>query len=427
MSTRKNIDRLYLNKFEGAEVAPPAAAWQNISARLPEKEKRRLLPLWLRYAGTAAILLLLVSLGNSIFPPAAQTPVAGAPVTREDIHLGIRLAAAEFNETMLQASISLQQLIQWEGTAARTTSERLKAEPAEANLSGEESALAAKIGSPSEFQEPEAVISENVSEERTADYVFEETEPLDTPADFSEEINSGENAIAQQLAEELLEEKAEAEEAEGGRISISTRLAPVFYENMSSGNAIGARSAAGKPAGEVSLSYGVNLAYQVSDRLKLRSGISKLDLSFSTPGVPMATVLSSGAYVEGSDPALMARPVEGELKQQMDFIELPLELEYRLLDTRVGLNLIAGGSTLFLNSNNRSMDTGARTTQLGQAENMEKLNFSANLGLGLDYHLGTRVRLNLEPMFKYQLNSLSGETGIPPYYMAIYSGISFSF
>ena len=421
MNTRKSIDRLYRNKFEGAEVTPPADAWQNISSKLPEKDKRSILPLWVRYAGAAAVLLVLLSLGNSFFATGPERASVSTSVTREDIHAEIRLSLADFNETMLKASMSLQEIMRWEGTSVNASSEESSRNRSMV-LSEAESAPEQNL-----VDETELVFESSIPEAFDAVIPKEKESDLAVKETFSEEIASEENAIAQQLAEELPVSEAESKAVAGGRMSISTRLAPVFYENMGSGNGIGAGNAGGQPSGEVSLSYGVNLAYQVSDRLKLRSGINKLDLSFSTPGVAMASVMHSEATIGKSDPTLMARPVEGELTQQMDFIELPLELEYRLLDTRLGLNLIAGGSTLVLNSNNVSMNTGARTTDLGQAENMEKLNFSANLGLGLDYRLGNRLQLNLEPMFKYQLNSFTSEMGIRPYYLAVYSGFTVSF
>ena len=210
-------------------------------------------------------------------------------------------------------------------------------------------------------------------------------------------------------------------------MSISTRVAPVFYENVGNGNSQMAGMVGGEPSGEVALSYGVNLAYQVSDRIKLRTGINKLDLSFSTPGVPMAMAMNAGSLPGESDPFLMARQEEGDLQHQMNFIEVPLEVEYRLLDSRIGLNLIAGGSSLFHNGDHMSVNTGIRTADLGQDESMEQLSFSANMGLGLDYRLSPALRLNLEPMFKYQVNSFSENSGIRPYYLAIYSGFSFSF
>ena len=57
MSEKKNIDRLFREKFKDFEVAPPDYVWENIRETLQEKNKRRVVPLWIRLSGVAAILV----------------------------------------------------------------------------------------------------------------------------------------------------------------------------------------------------------------------------------------------------------------------------------------------------------------------------------------------------------------------------------
>ena len=445
MSTRKKIDKLYLSKFEGAEIAPPEDAWQNIAARLPEaKKNKRLVPIWFRYAGTAAILLLLVSLSKDQFSTDKKIRIVSNPVTRQDIHKEIRLSSANFTEVMLEVSMSLQDMMQREATsavilskknngfdlAAKSTvalssaSDERPEELAASESLTEDSGFTLKSGSVLAGSSGQVEALENKNENSK----FANKEDLQTTDQnsFANEEIQEENALAQ-MAIKFSGSEEETGEAAEGRISISTRVAPVFYDNRGSGNVAASGMAGSEASGEVSFSYGLNLAYQVSDKIRIRSGINKLDLSFSTPSVPMAAFTDTQSFVGNEDPNLMSKLVTGDLRQQMNFIEVPLEVEYRLLDSRIDLNLIAGGSTLFLNNNHLSMDTGIRTTDLGKAENMEELNFSANMGLGLDYELAPSFHLNLEPMFKYQLNSLGEGSGMRPYYLAIYSGFSISF
>ena len=58
MNEKKNIDRLFQEKFKDFEVAPPEFVWENIQEALQEKKKRRAVPLWIRLSGVAAILAL---------------------------------------------------------------------------------------------------------------------------------------------------------------------------------------------------------------------------------------------------------------------------------------------------------------------------------------------------------------------------------
>jgi hypothetical protein len=56
------------------------------------------------------------------------------------------------------------------------------------------------------------------------------------------------------------------------------------------------------------------------------------------------------------------------------------------------------------------------------------VSFSANLGLGVDYNLSEKFKLNLEPMVKYQLKTFDTPTGdVQPYFFGVYTGFSYKF
>ncbi|RZK08828.1 MAG: hypothetical protein EOO46_13980, partial [Flavobacterium sp.] len=58
MSDKKNIDRLFQEKFKDFEVEPNEQIWINIDAALREKKKRRVIPIWFKLTGIAAGLIL---------------------------------------------------------------------------------------------------------------------------------------------------------------------------------------------------------------------------------------------------------------------------------------------------------------------------------------------------------------------------------
>ena len=67
MNENKNIERLFQEKFKDFEVVPNESNWDNIEARLNEKEKRRIIPFWWRLSGVAAALLLGFLITNALF------------------------------------------------------------------------------------------------------------------------------------------------------------------------------------------------------------------------------------------------------------------------------------------------------------------------------------------------------------------------
>jgi hypothetical protein len=240
------------------------------------------------------------------------------------------------------------------------------------------------------------------------------------------------------------------------KLRVSTMAAPIYYDNFGSGTSIDSQFANNESSGEISISYGINLAYQISEKIKIRSGISKVDLSYNTKNIAFTaavnpTALSSINYPNGNIPsfrienrtvqqfsnlsasaefnrASLASPAAGYLNQKLGFIEVPLEIEYVIIDKKIGLNIIGGGSTLFLNDNMISLNSTNFSTNLGEANNLNDISFTTNIGVGVDYNISPQFELNFEPIFKYQLNTFSKTTGnVNPYYFGVYSGFSFKF
>ena len=103
-------------------------------------------------------------------------------------------------------------------------------------------------------------------------------------------------------------------------------------------------------------------------------------------------------------------------------------MEYALVDDRFSINLIGGASTLFLDENSISISSGEIATVLGQANNLNEVSFSTNVGVGFDYLLSEKFKVNLEPMFKYQINTYNSSSGTyQPFFIGVYSGFSYKF
>ncbi len=122
-------------------------------------------------------------------------------------------------------------------------------------------------------------------------------------------------------------------------------------------------------------------------------------------------------------------PVDARLKQDLEFVEIPILLRYKVIDKTMGLNIIGGMGTSVLVKGQTSVITGQGTTLIGDLYELQKTNFNGTFGLGLSYNLSTTLRLRLEPVVKYYLNPVykSPEMSTHPYSIGIYSGMSFYF
>ena len=124
------------------------------------------------------------------------------------------------------------------------------------------------------------------------------------------------------------------------------------------------------------------------------------------------SVYSAHSFKFDNAPTSLFTHEHGSIDQQLGFIEVPIELEYSLIEKKLGINLIGGFSTLFLNQNDiYAVFNNGERARLGDASNVESVSYSANFGVGLDYNLSKQWQFNLEPTFKYQLNTFNNTSG----------------
>lgn len=260
------------------------------------------------------------------------------------------------------------------------------------------------------------------------------------------------NTIEEALAK--IEDLDEKEEENVDRWSVNANAAPVYYNTLGKGSHIHDQFIDNTKNGEINTSYGVNVGYALNNRLRVRSGVNKLNLSYDTANVivyenvtntPSSTPLRNIDFVPTSNGqnisvlssnSLSIQQIDNfinddlnaALSQRISYFEVPLELEYAVVNKRFGVNLIGGFSTFILSDNEVVTEVDNRKTKIGEANNINNLSFSANAGIGLDYKFNKAFKFNLEPTFKYQINAYSETSGnFRPYIIGVYTGFSYKF
>ena len=259
--------------------------------------------------------------------------------------------------------------------------------------------------------------------------------------------------------EELLAEKKEGknedekEKEKRSKWAISSNAAPVYFNSIAEGSSLDQQFKSNAKNYSTTLSYGIGGSYMVSNKVSIRTGINNINLSYSTNDVIYQTKLNStinnnvptisrnsnGSNVTFSSKNNIQNTLNGDvenvtinnsgsIKQDLSYIEVPIELSYKLVDKKFGIEIIGGMSTLFLNNNTVSLVTDGMEMNVGKANNLNNIHFSSNVGLGFKYSFWKNFNANFQPMFKYQINTFSENSGnFRPYFIGLYSGVSFSF
>ncbi|WP_130733307.1 hypothetical protein [Flavobacterium sp. J27] len=260
--------------------------------------------------------------------------------------------------------------------------------------------------------------------------------------------------------EQLLKEKEEgknADEKEKEKRSkwvISSNAAPVYFNSISNGSPIDEQFTSNEKSYAKTLSYGLGLQYEITNKVSIRSGINAININYNTNNIYYSSTLgqvnSSGLNIAkngnaqnlvlrsspspqevsslSADVENITQSNQASLNQEMGYIEVPLELSYKILDKKIGIEFIGGMSTLFLNKNNISLVSNGSEMEIGEANNLNNIHFSSNVGLGFNYNFLKSFQFNVQPVFKYQINTFnSGSGNFKPYIIGLYSGISFKF
>ena len=464
MSDKKNIDRLFQEKFKYFEAEPNTQVWLNIEAALKEKE-RKVIPFWVRFSGIAAAFILGLFTLNMVFNTNTENKKTIVLDSKNATENQDSLSTKKGEKNILSPIKNKQQIVltnpktvrnhEKENTtfiSSETSTEQKKNKndssfyKSKNNSSIKSNRFAVKENS---FKSTNTIIN-NVDAingtfklENQSDSKIAATDPKKPTVVIPETPNE---------LEEILKKKEEKKSIvvlpNLDKWQIVPNVAAVYLNSNSSGSSIDPQFSENQKTADNSLSFGIGINYAVSKKLTVRTGVNKLALGYNTNDVVYSPGLvtnnlsninySSNESIEIKNEATLNTLVgfeknlqntnTGVINQKMGYYEVPLELSYALINKKFGITVIGGISTLFLNQNKISLVSNSINLKLGEANNLNPIHFSTNVGMGFKYQFIKSFQINVEPMIKYQLNTYSNNSSnYNPVFIGLYSGIIYTF
>ncbi|GAK91534.1 hypothetical protein JCM19297_1033 [Nonlabens ulvanivorans] len=539
MSDKKNIDRLFQERFKDFEAAPPMAAWDNIEKQLDGKKPVAVFPLWIKWIGIAAGIALLTTLAytgyssfknntevdqqivtktsdadssssdnemliegadkkdlpvtnntgdNLVLDNSSSNTVSNTDLVTSDdkllneadktnvAHSGTTASNSDkasigkdaSQKATINYSSSVNQKTSYTTTSGNQASSdntnRVKNKAIKdadetrfaINQSTKRPYIAINATNSNEHSQNSA---SNTAQSENKDGQVKTALPSNTdiaattiPQDSTLTGKSLEDAVAQQEEDE---NEKDADAIPFKKWNASSVIAPIYSSTMG-GSSIDQEFADNNKAAGLNLSYGVSVGYNLSSRLSVRTGVHKVNLSYTTNDIVYGVTVQPGDVqllsVNSYDRNAVSNPgavstadlgssfsqeflsdntftgFQGEISQRLGYLEVPLELKYKLLDRKLSVNVMGGLSALFLTDNSIAVTNNTSKLELGEDDNFNSFNHSANFGLGIDYLFTDQLGITVEPMFKYQLNALKENTAdFKPFNVGIYSGITYRF
>lgn len=472
MGDQKNIDRLFQEKFNDFKRQPHEQNWQAIKAKLEAKNKRRPVVFWWRTAGVAAAILAIIGLFL------INDSLSDNTVTSDEFikfNYNSEVPIIPMSDKVKEAlSIDLNLLKQIDQQQQSPTNKRRSTQTQQsASEKNYKEVFAANARFLNRFNQ-----LKDKSKDRGFQNVYEltgiTTDNL-LPKDYTElpqqnitgflnagiaadsTKNSNKGSENNQLAEHTEKSKTNqlSEDVKPGNKSgkwlINPEVSPVFAGTFRGNNSLGDDFATNETTNNVSITYGINMGYQLNSRLRLISGVKQLNTSATTSNAITSNISINPALansnIDQSNPNLLvtsstsfnniSEQVDGlsrtatnsaSIEKQLNFIEIPIGLAYRVIDKKIGLEISGGASSLFVSQNDIFLETEGQRENIGRLNNVNNTSFMTNLGLGLDYDFNDQLDFNLRPTFKYQWNTFDASTtNYQPFIIAIYTGFTYKF
>lgn len=486
---KNKIDQYFKNILNTPQE-PPSDAWEYIKSRIPKEEKKRFIPLWARLSGIAALLLFLVggsymlnlfefnsnqnssenqnpsnfTKGNStsdgaveIWTPANSNPEnlnqvdqnrSSYPINGQNktysfknqpntnhnsqfIQNHSQKAQSDYNSTLNNTNSSSQ---------LSETSQILDQNQNNMNwdpILGQPKIAWNNLDWEKEMSTPNL---QNLAEN-----------PINNP--HSEKLEIEESELLALNSEENKKEKSKNDfkkKPEFDRFYISGFVSPMALNTFVGSSMLADDMSQYKTENNITLAYGLKGAYAVSPKIKIRTGVSVIGFEQITKNVPLSVSVENGAMASRHDAKnnvqyngnlridntqaaslveseLNNKTLNGDIQQQSQYIEIPVEAEVNLFQTNsIGISATAGGSTWLLSKNKIFAHTDEYTEELGKAENLNNTSFSANAGLKFDMKISETVNVNVEPAFKYLINPVSDIEKYNPYTVGVNAGVTVS-
>jgi len=480
---KNNLDHLFREKFKDFSEIPDEGVWENIEASLNKRKKKRMVPIWWPLGGAAAAIAILFYLINP-FSNTENTALPRISDTEEKIPSAIENEVEDTKNFQKSQEIQIvdaenenqKNILDSENQEVdRRNSLKSNSATSSSNLSD----LGEIAVTHTKNREEQLQTSESLFEKDNGDKVItsvtienEPQNPINVPslnpnevlqennevADVEKDDDQGKISIFDAIEEQQDQNEETVSDKLENRWAMGPSIAPVFFSTLGEGSPIHSDFVPNSKSGNLNLSYGLVASYKVSKKLSIRSGVHRVNHSYDTNDVAFSSSSSTTSetqidnidYNETSRNVIVesqakdqeavtdnssvdftsssSSSLDGEMVQQLGYIEVPMELNYAIVDKKFGINLIGGISSLFLVDNAVSLESDDLVTEMGEANNANSVNFSTNIGIGVSYKIAPKVQLNVEPMFKYQLNTFSDTEGnFMPYSIGVYSGLNYRF
>lgn len=453
-----NIDKLFKDYLKNYQTQAPEGAWERIQADL--KKERRVAPIWL-WRAAAALILLIMTFAAGYFLSQYQRDNTKLPIAEKHTPASIETPAAKTEVRKVEKTYPVEQVTSTSEEKDKKQVDTHVKQPAVTTKEDVKSDLIPETILPEEDVALDLLpaLDGKVSDELIEDMAETIKEPLYGEKEIFDRIEYDAHYVRDLLdQEEYTDVLAQKEKkSSSGNWGIGPRLAPVYSYRLLGSNASGesdksyfndVENSIMNFGAAISLSYSFNNKWSLKTGMYVsrigqenkqvlaivdegRSGMFKLSTSsgavFINPKKFESVMIQQ--QVSSKDTVSGGYLVNGSFIQNLDYFEVPIVMQYKVVDQRFAVNILGGLSPGILVNNRSYFESGKDKLQTGIVENVAPAVLNSLIGVGFDYAISKNVYLNMEPSFRYSISSISAGNDLRnhPYSISWLTGITYKF
>ena len=478
LTGKRDIDQLFKEKLGDFGLEPPMYVWTNIQTNLNSRKRERRFA-YLKIAGIAAAIFLAFLAGWLTTNPAQMGAAPKNTVARNDDKLHDPAKPATLKPEIIGNKV-IGNKVEMSVPTSIIAVVDTKVSSKLSNLAtfSPDASVITNVQSLSQNKE-DLVLFE--TEKDFLDHFNQDFKIVKQLTNWLKSVNKDslkeERSFANKVPVEPLKKlladgpvvpNIQKSSNSSGRWSIKAEFSPVINNQIQNSGQAGVQNnfyvgVSGnyqpqETKTENTISGAMMAGYQVNRRLVIKSGIAYNNLKQTTSNISIMSV-NQGFNISGGS-ALASTPsgqvslnkvsgnqmesvlnsssqldnkavytIGSQLKQELRFLEIPVQATYKLVDRKVSMGLTGGISTNILIGNKAVLSENGNQVGDGETSGMRNVVYSGTVGLEMGYELTNRITLTVEPRLKHFLNSLSGNKSIhyKPSQMEIVTGLAYSF
>lgn len=473
MAEKKDIGKAFRERLKDFEKSPSKTNWSDIEFAL-DKGKPTNPVFWQRLIGSSIVLLLILAPLTYTYLIKTEKPIPVVLETNNEIEncedlvqqKDQNIIPEEISKNSGITSISIKENQKIDTSVKENnepniskTKDLIKQNPKKYSSNNQSEIERTKIASlqnnKANHNSKDKVILKNKLENQlsikkntvdpTLSNTYTKIDSLSNALGTAKNINKSENQVFQDqdASEQLLSFKKDSlpiyknsdstvlgdknniEKFNLKNFSIGIQAIPSYPISLNNSNPINKTLSGVKQNTLVNFGYGAQLRFNFNEKLALRVGFNKQQLSTKLKGLSIGD-LSSFNITSNSDSTWQSSD-SLEVRQKIKYHEIPVEMSYLVLDKKIKTSIVGGFSYWYLQQNDISIYNLSQKVGTADTNKILEKNLSINFGVSFKYQLTKRIGINFDPIVKYHLTDLIDNTNYQPLFFSIQTGVFYKF